>query len=77
MKSKLFLLKDFGNVGSFNFMFNAPTEYPNVLVETAFLSNPEEEEKLLNENFQQQIAEGIVRGLKSFLAAQEADTVKK
>jgi N-acetylmuramoyl-L-alanine amidase len=67
-------LKDFGNIGSFNFMFNAPTEYPNVLVETAFLSNPEEEEKLLNEPFQQKIAEGIVRGLKNFLAAQETDT---
>jgi len=61
-------LKDYGNNSSFNFMLNSPIEYPNALVETLFLSNPEEEMKILDENFQQQIAEKIVQGIKDFLA---------
>ena len=62
-------LKDQGNNGSFNFMLNSPTEYPNALVETLFLSSPEEEAKILDEGFQQQIAEKIVQGIKDFLEA--------
>ncbi|MBK7559077.1 MAG: N-acetylmuramoyl-L-alanine amidase [Chitinophagaceae bacterium] len=60
-------LKEYGNNSSFNFMLNSPTEYPNVLVETLFLSNPEEEMKILNEKFQQQVADKIVLGIKDFL----------
>ena len=60
-------LNDQGNNGSFNFMLNSPIEYPNALVETLFLSNPEDEMKILDENFQQQIAEKIVQGIKDFL----------
>lgn len=60
-------LKDMGNNGSFNFMLNSPTEYPNALVETLFLSNPEDEMKILDEGFQQQIADKIVQGIKDFL----------
>ena len=60
-------LKDNGNNGSFNFMLNSPIEYPNALVETLFLSNPEDEMKILDENFQQQIAEKIVQGIQDFL----------
>jgi N-acetylmuramoyl-L-alanine amidase len=60
-------LKEYGNTGSFNFMLNSPTEYPNALVETLFLSNPEEEMKVLDEGFQQQIANKIVQGIKDFL----------
>ena len=60
-------LKEYGNNGSFNFMLNSPTEYPNVLVETLFLSNPEEEMKILDEGFQQQVADKIVQGIKDFL----------
>jgi N-acetylmuramoyl-L-alanine amidase len=37
------------------------------LVETFFLSNPEDEMKISDENFQQQIAEKIVLGIKDFL----------
>ena len=62
-------LKDQGNNGSFNFMLNSPTEYPNALVETLFLSSPEEEAKILDEGFQQQIAEKIGQGIKDFLEA--------
>jgi N-acetylmuramoyl-L-alanine amidase len=60
-------LKEYGNVGSFNFMLNSPTEYPNALVETLFISNPEDEMKILDEGFQQQIADKIVLGIKDFL----------
>ena len=62
-------LNDHGNNGSFNFMLNSPIEYPNALVETLFLSNPEDEMKILDENFQQRIADKIVQGIKDFLAA--------
>jgi N-acetylmuramoyl-L-alanine amidase len=60
-------LKEYGNTGSFNFMLNSPTEYPNALVETLFISNPEDEMKILDENFQGLIAEKIVLGIKDFL----------
>jgi N-acetylmuramoyl-L-alanine amidase len=60
-------LKEYGNNGSFNFMLNSPIEYPNALIETLFLSNLEEETKMLDENFQQQMAEKIVVGIKDFL----------
>jgi N-acetylmuramoyl-L-alanine amidase len=60
-------LKDYGNTGSFNFMLNSPTEYPNALVEMLFISNPEEEDLILRESFQQEIADKIVEGLKDFL----------
>lgn len=60
-------LKEYGNNGSFNFMLNSPIEYPNALVETLFLSNLEEEEKILDENFQQKIAEKIALGIQDFL----------
>ena len=62
-------LKDYGNNGSFNFMLNSPTEYPNALVETLFLSNPDEEALILDPAFQQKIADKIVMGIKDFLAA--------
>ena len=60
-------LKEYGNTGSFNFMLNSPIEYPNALVEMLFLSNPEEEMKILDEAFQQQVADKIVLGIKDFL----------
>ena len=60
-------LSEYGNNSSFNFMLNSPIEYPNALVEALFLSNPEEEEKILNETFQQQMAEKIAQGIKAFL----------
>ena len=62
-------LKEWGNTGSFNFMLNSPIEYPNALVEMLFLSNPEEEMMMINEDFQQQVADKIVLGIKDFLEA--------
>jgi N-acetylmuramoyl-L-alanine amidase len=60
-------LKEYGNTGSFNFMLNSPIEYPNALVETLFISNPEDEMKIVDPAFQQQIADKIVLGIKDFL----------
>ena len=40
---------------------------PAVLVEVAFLSNPQEERKLLTQEYQNKIAEAIYRGLAKFL----------
>jgi len=60
-------LKEYGNTGSFNFMLNSPTEYPNALIETLFISNLDEEAKILDQNFQKQMVDKIVLGLKDFL----------
>jgi N-acetylmuramoyl-L-alanine amidase len=59
-------LRNFGLTGSFNFTLNALTEMPTVLVETAFLSNPEDEMKLLDPEFRDAVAEKIVEGLRDF-----------
>jgi N-acetylmuramoyl-L-alanine amidase len=56
-----------GNVGSFNFGLNAPTEIPNVLVELAFMSNPEDEMKLLDNEFRVELAKRIVDGVDEWL----------
>ncbi|RYG36823.1 MAG: N-acetylmuramoyl-L-alanine amidase, partial [Chitinophagaceae bacterium] len=66
-------LKDYGLNGSFNFMLNSPTEYPNALAETLFLSNPAEEELALDPAFQKQMAQKIVAGIKDFLYAAGAE----
>ncbi len=58
-----------GNVGAFNFSLNSPTELPNVLVELAFMSNPEDEMKLLDDGFRKELAERIVDGIDDFLDA--------
>ena len=59
-------LRDFGLIGSFNFTLNALTEMPNVLVETAFISHPVDEMKLLDPVFQDRMAGKIVDGLTDF-----------
>ncbi|MCB2378471.1 N-acetylmuramoyl-L-alanine amidase [Hymenobacter sp. BT635] len=65
-------LKGFGNVGSFNFNLNGATEYPNALIETAFVSNPEDEKRLTDPAFQQQLAERIKDGVEEFLKSTRA-----
>lgn len=59
-------LSDFGLIGSFNFSLNALTHIPNVLVETAFVSHPVDEMKLLDPDFQDRMAEKIVEGLSDY-----------
>ncbi len=60
-------LVDFGNVGSFNFALSGPTDYPNSLVEVAFLSNPEDEKRILDPGFHHDVARKIVKGIKEWL----------
>jgi len=57
----------FGNIGSFNFSLNAPTELPNVLVEMAFVSNPQDEMLLTDPEYRHRIAGRIVDGVEDFL----------
>lgn len=60
-------LREYGNIGSFNFMLNSPIEYPNALVEMLFLSNLEEEAQMIEEDFRTRMAEKIVMGIEDFL----------
>lgn len=60
-------LEDFGNIGSFNFALSGPTDYPNCLLEVAFLSNKDDEQLILNQDFHKQVAERVVEGLKEWL----------
>jgi N-acetylmuramoyl-L-alanine amidase len=60
-------LKEFGNVGAFNFSLSGPTDYPNCLVEVAFLSNKEDEKKILSPAFREAVAKKIVEGIEEFL----------
>ena len=60
-------LKEYGNNSSFNFMLNSPTEYPNALIETLFLSNLEEETNILDGSYQQKMVDKIVLGIQDFL----------
>ena len=57
---------DYGLVGNFNFTLSQPIEFPNVLVETAFISNPEEEILLTDIEFQTKMTKEIVKGLEQF-----------
>ena len=60
-------LNEFGNIGSFNFSLSGPTDYPNCLVEVAFLSNKEDEKRILNPQFHKDVAAKIVAGIKDWL----------
>lgn len=60
-------LKEFGNIGSFNFSLSGPTEYPNCLVEVAFLSNVLDEKKILDPLFRKKVAANIAAGIEKFL----------
>ncbi|MEO7982694.1 MAG: N-acetylmuramoyl-L-alanine amidase [Bacteroidota bacterium] len=60
-------LNDFGNIGSFNFALSGPTDYPNCLVEVAFLSNKEDEKLILDPEFHKAVATQIVDGIKEWL----------
>lgn len=60
-------LQEYGNVGNFNFILNGLTECPNALVETLFISNPEDEYNVLTPSFRKQMAEAIVKGVKEWL----------
>jgi len=60
-------LKEYGNVGNFNFALNGPTDYPNALVEVAFLSNEKDEKKILSPKFHKAVAQRIYLGIVDWL----------
>jgi N-acetylmuramoyl-L-alanine amidase len=62
-------LNEFGNVGSFNFMLNQPTDFVNSLVEIAFLSNAEDERKIVTPLFHDNVAKKIYMGIGDWLKA--------
>lgn len=43
-------------------------DVPSILIETAFISNPDEEARLNDEQYQDQIATAIVRGIRQYFA---------
>jgi N-acetylmuramoyl-L-alanine amidase len=64
-------LKEFGVVGSFNYTPIRLSEMPSILVEQAFMSNAEDEEKLADPQFRQQMAQKIFEGISDFLRNME------
>jgi N-acetylmuramoyl-L-alanine amidase len=64
-------LQEYGNVGNFNFSLSGPTDYPNALVEVAFLSNRQDEKKILNPKFHKAVAQKIYLGIVDWLNQQK------
>ena len=60
-------LEEFGNVGNFNFALNAPTDFPNSLLEIAFLSNVDDEKKIVTTQFQEDVAKKVYLGILDWL----------
>ena len=57
------------HVGRANFMVLKSPDVPSVLIETAFISNPKEEKRLTEREFQQRMARTITRGVKDYFYA--------
>ncbi len=55
------------NVGNFNFLLNQPTDFPNTLLEIAFLSNKKDERKIMSMQFQNLVAKQVYLGIVDFL----------
>jgi len=70
------LLREIGGVGRLHkprveqagFAVLKAPDIPSVLVETAFISNPQEEEKLRSEAYQQQLTEALMRGIVQYFS---------
>jgi N-acetylmuramoyl-L-alanine amidase len=68
------LLGEIGNVGALHkrnveqagFAVLKAPDIPSVLVETAFISNPEEESRLRSDAYQDQLADAIMRGINRY-----------
>jgi N-acetylmuramoyl-L-alanine amidase len=58
-----------GAVEQASFAVLKAPDIPSVLVETAFISNPEEEKKLNDEAYRDKMADAIMRGIKRYFAA--------
>ena len=51
-----------------NFAVLRAPDIPSILIETAFISNPEEERKLADEKHQEQFANAMMKGIRSYFA---------
>ena len=60
-------LKEYGNVGSFNFGLSGPTDFINCLLEVGFLSNDEDETKMAKPSFQKLTATKVYKGIVEWL----------
>ncbi len=58
-----------GSVERANFAVLRNPDVPSVLVETAFISNPEEEQRLRSQAYQNQLADALASGIKKYFAA--------
>ncbi|RSZ56458.1 AMIN domain-containing protein [Massilia atriviolacea] len=58
-----------GSVEQAGFAVLKAPDIPSILIETAFISNPEEEAKLRDNGYQDQIAAAITKGIKRYFAA--------
>jgi N-acetylmuramoyl-L-alanine amidase len=57
-----------GQVEQAGFAVLKAPDIPSVLVETAFISNPEEEARLRSEEYQEQLADALMRGIRRYFA---------
>jgi N-acetylmuramoyl-L-alanine amidase len=55
-----------GSVEQASFAVLKAPDIPSVLVEAAFISNPEEEKKLITEEYQNQLADALMRGISAY-----------
>ena len=55
-----------GSVEQASFAVLKAPDIPSVLVEAAFISNPEEEKKLITEEYQNQVADALMRGISAY-----------
>lgn len=58
-----------GDVEQAGFAVLKAPDIPSVLVETAFISNPEEERRLNDDGYQDKMANAITRGIKRYFDA--------
>jgi N-acetylmuramoyl-L-alanine amidase len=57
-----------GRVEQASFAVLKAPDVPSILVETAFISNPEEEKRLNDERYQDRLARAILEGIKDYVA---------
>ena len=57
-----------GSVEQAGFAVLKAPDIPSILIETAFISNPEEERKLNDDAHQEQLANAILRGIRAYFA---------
>jgi len=58
-----------GSVEQAGFAVLKAPDIPSILVETAFISNPEEEERLNDQSYQEKMAAAILRGIQRYFEA--------